>query len=184
MWELIRRFALAVLCSIPWCAPLWGAAPLYLSDERFEAFEHLRTFEQWSVFGASDPSRCIAASLPTSSEARRDGRLMTLMRGEIFLVVNFSDEGNQPQRELSFFPDFPLGSAAGLLGDREFDLRPEGDVARPISPTANDIVIRALHRETEVTFVTLTTRGTEVTDVFSLDGFSAAFAEAATRCGQ
>jgi hypothetical protein len=157
------------------------------------------TFNAWDVFVQASPRQCFAVSRATSVKARRDGKDQEVRRGEPpsadfrgILYVSFYPETDPAQRGVvSYNAGYALGperAPVARVGDRNFDLAP-GDAATgmdewawAIDPKQDEELVRAMKAGSEAVLTARSSRGTEVSDTFSLKGFTAAVDEADKRC--
>lgn len=140
----------------------------------------------WSVFVEDDPTECWGVSSPKSSANTRDGRTVSVQRGDILLFVTFRP-GAGAAGEVSFTGGYPFakGSTVSVeVGGSSFELFTEGEWAWPASPEDDSKLVTALKRGSEAVFTAQSTRGTQTADTFSLMGFTAAMEEAEKRCGE
>ena len=139
----------------------------------------------WSVFVEDDPTECWGVSSPKTTVNTRDGRTVSVQRGDILLFVTFRPGG--ASGEVSFTGGYPFagGSTVSVtVGDSNFELFTDGEWAWPASPDEDSKIVTALKRGAEATFVAQSSRGTQTKDTFSLMGFTAAMEEAEKRCAQ
>ncbi|RYH11015.1 invasion associated locus B family protein [Tropicimonas sp. IMCC6043] len=140
----------------------------------------------WSVFVEDDPTECWGVSSPKSTVNTRDGRTVSVRRGDILLFVTFRP-GAGAAGEVSFTGGYPFAKGSTVtaeVGGSSFELFTEGEWAWPASPDDDSKLVTALKRGAEATFTARSTRGTQTKDTFSLMGFTAAMEEAEKRCGE
>lgn len=140
----------------------------------------------WSVFVEDDPKECWGVSAPKETVNTKDGRVVTVRRGDILLFVTFRP-GSGSNGEVSFTGGYPFagGSTVGLqVGDSSFDLFTDGEWAWPADSADDTALVNALKRGAEAVVTGRSSRGTETKDTFSLMGFTAAMEEAEARCAQ
>ena len=151
-----------------------------------EKFNRVASSNAWSAFEAFDPRECWAATAPQESEHRRDGREVSMQRGDILLFVSWRP-GQNVAGEISFTPGygFAEGSTVTLEIDNEsFELFTEDDFAWPASPAEDRKIIAALKRGISAVIKARSALGTETTDRFSLIGATAMIEDASKRCAQ
>ena len=157
------------------------------------------TFNDWDVYVQASPRQCFAVSRATAVKARRDGRDVSVRRGEPpsedfrgTLNVSFYPETSPPQSGIvSYNAGYALApdrAPTARVGDRGFDLG-AGEAASgnetwawSLDPKQDDEIVRAMKAGAEAVLTGRSSRGTEVSDTFSLRGFTAAFDEAEKRC--
>ncbi len=138
----------------------------------------------WSVFVENDPTECWGVSSPKSTVNTREGRTVSVDRGDILLFVTFRP-GSGAAGEVSFTGGYPFASGSTVtlaVGDASFELFTEGEWAWPASPEDDAKLVTALKRGSEASLSARSERGTQTKDTFSLMGFTAAMAEAEQRC--
>ena len=138
----------------------------------------------WSVFEDSDPKECWAVSSPKKTVNTRDGRVVSVRRGEILLMAFYRPSAGV-DGQVTFTGGYPFdeGSTVNLDVDGDgFDLFTEGEWAWPASPDDDAEIIAAMKAGTKATLTAMSTRGTKTEDEFSLLGFTAALEEAEKRC--
>ncbi len=139
----------------------------------------------WSVFVEDSPKQCWVVSAPKQVVNTQDGRVVAVTRGDIYMFVSFWPESDQ-LGEVSFMGGYPFadGSSVSLtVGDSEFELFTDGEIAWAASPEDDRRIATAMKRGVEAKVVGLSSRGTTTTDTFSLMGFTAAYEDALQRCG-
>ena len=138
----------------------------------------------WSVFVESDPTECWGVSAPKETVNTRDGRIVSVRRGDILLFVTFRPGGGV-SGEVSFTGGYPFAQGSTVevqIGDASFEFFTEGEWAWPASAEDDAAVVAAMKRGVEATLTARSTRGTQTKDSFSLLGFTAAMEEAERRC--
>ncbi len=139
----------------------------------------------WSVFVEDDPKECWSVSSPTNTVNTKDGKVVSVRRGEILFFVTFRPNADV-EGELSFTGGYPFaeGSTVSLdIGGTEFEMFTEGEWAWPASPEQDDEIVAAMKSGTDAVLTARSSRGTQTKDTFSLLGFTAALEEARSRCG-
>jgi len=138
----------------------------------------------WSSFVDEDPKVCWAVTAPKETVNTRDGREVSVRRGDILLFVSHFPE-NDAVGEVSFTGGYPFaeGSTVSLeVGDASFELFTEGEFAWPASPGEDAQIVAALKRGTEAVLTARSSRGTTTRDTFSLLGATAMIERAAASC--
>lgn len=138
----------------------------------------------WSVFVDGDPKECWAVSAPKKTVNTREGRVVSVRRGDILMFVT-----NRPSSgvkgEVSFTGGYPFapGSTVALeIGDAKFDLFTDGEWAYPASPQEDTKIITAMKSGAQAVVTGRSSRGTQTQDTFSLLGFTATVDEVSKRC--
>lgn len=137
----------------------------------------------WSVFVEENPKECWAVSAPKETVNTRDGKPVTVRRGDILLFVTYRP--GTAEGEVSFSGGYPFagGSTVDLdIAGTKFALVTDGEWAWAGSKEEDAKVIAALKSGAAATLTARSARGTQTKDTFSLLGISAALAEAAKRC--
>ena len=138
----------------------------------------------WSVFEESSPRECIGVSAPKETVNTRDGRGVAVRRSEIRLFVFYRpDGGNKGQVTFTGGYPFAPGSTVNMkIGDSEFELFTEGEMAWSASDADDAKIITAMKRGSSAILTARSGRGTQTKDTFSLLGFTASVEESEKRC--
>ncbi|MFZ8942952.1 MAG: invasion associated locus B family protein [Gemmobacter sp.] len=155
------------------------------------------TFNSWDVYVQESPRQCFARSIATTVKARRDGREVPVRRGEPpteefrgQLYVSFYPDLAPPQRGIvSYNAGYTLtadAAPAAKVGERSFAMA-AGNNENPswawsLDEKQDEELVRAMKAGADAVMTARSSRGTEVSDTFSLRGFTAAFDEADKRC--
>jgi hypothetical protein len=138
----------------------------------------------WAVFEGSDPKECWAVTAPKDSTNTRDGRSVSVRRGDVLLFVTYRP-AQSVVGEISFTGGYPFaeGSTATLeVGGTTFELFTEGEYAWPATPAEDLKVVTAIKRGANAVLTARSSRGTETKDTFSLLGATAMIEDAEKRC--
>jgi invasion protein IalB len=142
--------------------------------------------KDWSIFQAGSEGQkvCWIVSQPTKTAASRNGKSVTVNRGDIFLMVSIRP-ADGVVNEVSYLSGYPFKKGSevdAVVGQKKFTLFTEGENAW--SPSAQDdaVLIDAFRRGSDAKLEGESTRGTRTVDTFSLGGFSAALEAAAALC--
>jgi hypothetical protein len=149
-----------------------------------ESTNRVATRTDWSVFTEANPRECWGVSAPKQTVNTRDGRPVSVRRGDIFLFVTFRP-GTGAAGEISFTGGYPFapGSTVSVqIGSERFELMTDGEWAWPPNAQADAALLAAMKRGTEAVLTARSARGTQTQDTFSLLGFTAAMTEAENRC--
>lgn len=140
----------------------------------------------WSVFVEDQPTKeCWVVSKPTKEVNTRNGQVVTVNRSEILLWVTYRP-ANNINGQVSFtggYPFDPDKSVSMDVGGTKFDLFVDGEYAWPATASDDAKIREALKRGSSAIISAQSRRGTQTKDTFSLNGFTAALAEAEKRCG-
>ena len=165
---------------------LWAAAIVATAASTASAQEstnRVNTITDWNVFVEENPKECWGVSKPKETVNTRDGKPVSVRRGDILLFVTF-----RPGKggEVSFMGGYPFapGSTADMVVNNgtKFQLFTDGEGAWAGSADQDAKIIAALKGGADVTISAHSARGTQTSDKFSLMGFTAAMDEAAKRC--
>lgn len=162
-------------------ATVLAAAPAAAQEE---SSNRVAAQTDWSVFVESDPQECWGVSAPKETVNTRDGRVVSVNRGDILLFVSYRPAAGI-DGEISFTGGYPFaeGSTVSLqVGDDTFELFTEGEWAWPASAGDDTQIMAAMKRGVNAVLSARSSRGTNTKDTFSLLGFTAAAEEAARRC--
>ncbi len=143
----------------------------------------------WSVCVWPNPKECWGVSKPRETVNTRDGRTVSVRRGDILFFVTFRP-GAGTAGEISFTGGYPFapGSTVRVTIDgTNFDLipgteAPNNEWAWPGNPQDDAALLAAMRRGATAVVTARSGRGTETRDTFSLQGFTAAMNEAEQRC--
>lgn len=150
-----------------------------------ESTNRVNAETDWSVFVEDDPTQCWVVSTPAETVNTRDGRVVSVRRGEILMFVSFWP-GQERLGEVSFTGGYPFADGSTVtmgIGDTSFELFTAGEMAWAASPQDDNRIITAMKRGAEAVLTARSSRGTQTQDTFSLLGFTAAVEDAETRCG-
>lgn len=175
-----KRTLAAMTASI--ALGLAAAGPVTAQEETSE--NRVDAITDWAVFEDTDPTECWAVTTFKESVNTRDGRVVSVTRGEILLMAFFRpDDGIEGQ--VAFTGGYPFADESTVNVDidgTEFELFTEGEWAWPATPQDDQRIVTAMKRGTEAVLTAVSSRGTTTEDTFSLLGFTAAFDDAAQRC--
>ena len=140
----------------------------------------------WSVFEGQDPRECWAVTTYKESVNTKDGRVVSVKRGDILLMFFYRPEANV-MGQVAFTGGYPFagGSTVGVdISGEKFDLYTEGEWAWPATPQDDAKIIAAMKRGADAVLTARSARGTQTKDTFSLLGFTAAVEDAEKRCSK
>ena len=138
----------------------------------------------WAVFEEQDPKECWAVSAPKETVNTRDGRVVSVRRGEILLMAFFRPAAGV-KGQLGFTGGYPFAGGSTVTLDvdgAQYELFTEGEWAWPASAADDGKIIAAMKRGSNALLTARSARGTVTKDSFSLLGFTAALDEAEKRC--
>lgn len=156
------------------------AAPAIAQDES----NRVAAETDWAVFEGTDPKECWAVTAPKETVNTRDGRVVSVRRGDILLFVTYRPE-QSISGEVSFTGGYPFaeGSTATLeVGGSTFELFTEGEYAWPATPAEDQKIVTAIKRGASAAVTARSARGTQTKDMFSLLGATAMIEEAEKLC--
>lgn len=140
----------------------------------------------WSVFVDGSPRECWAVSAPSETLNTRDGRPVSVRRGDILLFATYR-QGQSGPAEISFTGGYPFADGSTVevtIGTDTFQLFTDGEWAWAASPEDDERLLTAMRRGQNAVLVARSGRGTRTQDTFSLFGLTAATEEAQRRCAQ
>ena len=149
-----------------------------------ESTNRVNAETDWSVFVEDDPTQCWVVSTPRETVNTRDGRVVSVRRGEILMFVSFWPSEDR-LGEVSFTGGYPFaeGSTVSVeIGSSSFELFTDGEMAWAASTQEDQRIITAMRRGAEAVLTARSSRGTQTEDTFSLLGFTAAVEDAEARC--
>ncbi len=149
----------------------------------------------WSVFVESNPTSCWAVSTFKESVNTKDGRVVSVRRGETLIFVTYIP-GAGVEGQVSFTggydfddsiqPTIEIGDATFRLQtvakDNSATPQAEDEMAWASSAEEDGKIIAAMKRGAKAVVTARSSRGTTTKDTFSLLGFTAAVDEAKNRC--
>ena len=139
----------------------------------------------WSVFVEDQPTKeCWIVSKPTKTVNTRGGRVVSVRRSDILLWVTYRP-ANGIRGQISFTGGYPFDPEKPVrmsVGNEAFNLFVDGEYAWTASDTDDAKIREALKRGASAVLEAQSSRGTNTKDTFSLNGFTAALAEAEKRC--
>jgi hypothetical protein len=149
-----------------------------------ETTNRVATKTDWSVFTEDNPRECWGVSSPKETVNSRDGKPVSVRRGDILLFVTFRP-GSGAAGEISFtggYPFAPNSTVSMKVGDKSFEMFVDGEWAWPQNSSDDAAMLAALKGGESAVLTARSARGTQTKDSFSLLGFTAAMQEAETRC--
>lgn len=149
-----------------------------------ESQNRVNAITDWSVFEGSDPRECWAVTTYKESVNSKDGRVVSVRRGDILLMV-FYRPGANVAGQVAFTGGYPFAPGSTVnanVSGNEFELYVEGEWAWPASPADDAKIISAMRSGADAVLTARSARGTQTKDTFSLMGFSAAIGDAEKRC--
>lgn len=161
------------------------AATLALPAQAQDSSNRVNTETDWSVFVEDNPTQCWIVSAPKSIRNTRDGAEVAAQRGDIRLFVSYWP-GNDRRGEVSATGGYPYAEGSTVtieIGGTRFEMFTDGELAWAASPTDDARIIAAMKGGAEALVTGRSGRGTQTEDTFSLLGFTAAVADADSRCG-
>ncbi len=155
------------------------------ADSDRKSDNRVAVHKDWSVFEeAGQIQYCWSASQPKESVHTRDGKPVSVRRGDILLLVSFIPERNV-NGGVSFQSGYPFREGAEVsvdIGGQKFSLLTQGEMAWTSSDEEDRKLVEALKLGNEAVVVGLSSRGTTTKDTFSLIGVTAAIEDAQARC--
>ena len=155
------------------------------ADSSGELKDPVAVHKDWLVFEeVSSTKYCWSISEPKESVHTRDGRVVSVRRGEIRLYISFIPERNV-NGEITFESGYPFRDGAVVTVDidgNKFRLFTLGQMAWTNSDEDDTKMVQAMKRGKEAKVVGVSSRGTTTKDTFSLMGVTAAIDDARKRC--
>lgn len=158
-----------------------AVAPAALAQE---STNQVAVMTDWSVFTEESPKECWGVSKPKETINTRDGKPVSVRRGDILLFVSFRP-GSGSKGEVSFTGGYPFAPGSTVNADIDgsgFELFVDGEWAWPASTTDDSAILAALKKGVTAKLTARSARGTQTEDIFSLRGFTAAMQDAEKRC--
>lgn len=138
----------------------------------------------WAVFEGEDPKECWAVTAPKETVNTRDGRTVSVRRGDILLFVTYRPDQNIAG-EVSFTGGYPFAEGSTVtmeVAGTSYELFSEGEYAWPATPAEDAKIVTAMKRGATAVLTARSSRGTQTKDTFSLLGATAMIEEAEARC--
>ncbi|HEY4545038.1 MAG TPA: invasion associated locus B family protein [Pedomonas sp.] len=153
---------------------------MVLATPAADARETLGAFGDWAAFrDPGNDTRCYAVTGPNQTRASTQN----VRRGQASLSVGFWPGRSGPQLHAATgFGIDPSKPVTLKIGSRSFTLLPEGESAWAENAAADEAIIKALRQGTTAEVTSTSTRGTQITDRYSLKGISAALDAARSAC--
>ena len=138
----------------------------------------------WSIFVENKPKECWSVSKPKETINTRDGRIVSVKRGDILLFVNFRPE-SKVNGQITFTGGYPFADGSNVtlnVDGTNFALFTEGEWAWARSDEDDVKIIQAMKKGAKAILTAKSSRGTKTQDTFSLLGFTAAVEDTEKRC--
>jgi hypothetical protein len=138
----------------------------------------------WAVFEGEGPKECWAVTAPKETTNTRDGRSVSVRRGDILLFVTYRPAQNIAG-EVSFTGGYPFAEGSTVtmeVAGSSFELFSEGEYAWPATPAEDQKIVTAMKRGANAVLTARSSRGTQTKDTFSLLGATAMIEQAETNC--
>ena len=162
-----------------------GAAKTGATNESLPAPKELGNFDAWTAVELPQPQNkiCYMFARPTSSEPK------ALKRKDVMLTVTHRPAAKR-RDEVSFQAGYPYKKGENVAVDIdgkkfEFFTRPDvdPDAAWAQDPAADHAIVAAMKAGKSLKVQGASAKNAKTTDVFSLAGFSKAYAEIGKACG-
>lgn len=139
----------------------------------------------WSVFVDQNPTECWSVSQPKESVNTRNGRVVSVKRGDILLFVFFRPS-EKVDGQVTFTGGYPFAPDSRVklaIDGNSYELPAiQGEWAWAASPEDDAKIIAAMKRGANAVLTARSERGTTTKDKFSLTGFTAAYDDSKKRC--
>ncbi|MDR0810009.1 MAG: invasion associated locus B family protein [Gemmobacter sp.] len=152
-----------------------------------ESTNQVAVMTDWSVFSepkGGKPAECWGVTVPKETVNTRDGKPVSVRRGDILLFVTFR-AGGGGKGEISFTGGYPFapGSSVNVNVDgSQFEMFTDGEYAWTTNADQDAALMAALRKGNTAVMSARSGKGTQTKDTFSLRGFTAAMEDAAKRC--
>ncbi len=134
---LMKTYLAAILAGVL----ALSATAAFAQDE---STNRVNAETDWSVFVEDDPTQCWVVSTPSETVNTRDGRVVSVQRGEILMFVSFWP-GQERLGEVSFTGGYPFADGSTVtmaIGETSFELFTDGEMAWAASPRTSDAMAR------------------------------------------
>ncbi len=139
----------------------------------------------WSIFVEDKPVKeCWVVSKPTKTINTRGGKVVSAKRSDILLFVTYRPSSGV-KGEVSFTGGYPFAPDSQVnlqVGNQSYSLFVDGEWAWPASASDDEKIRQSLKNGASAILTARSKRGTKTKDIFSLNGFTAALADAEKRC--
>ncbi|WP_417720547.1 invasion associated locus B family protein [Salipiger sp.] len=174
----------SLICGVLGAAILGLSGTAVLAQE--ESTNRVNAMTDWSVFEGDNPRECWAVTTYKESVNTKDGRVVSVKRGDILLMVFYRPNGGV-NGQVAFTGGYPFagGSTVNVnISGTEFEFYTEGEWAWPATPQDDAKIVTAMKRGSDAVVSARSGRGTQTKDTFSLLGFTAAVEDAEKRCAK
>lgn len=147
-----------------------------------EAASAVASVNDWTIFVDAAKKECWGVSKPKETVNTKDGKSVSVRRGDIMLFVTFR---SGKSGEIAFTGGYPFAAGSTVAVDidgRKFEMFTDGEWAWTGSPEDDGKLIAALKAGSKAVLTARSGKGTQTKDTFSLSGFTAAMEDAAKRC--
>ncbi|MCV2867765.1 invasion associated locus B family protein [Defluviimonas sp. WL0002] len=158
-----------------------GAAAAQTANDRVSANG------DWSFYVSESPKECWSVSAPVETVNTKDGKPVSVRRGDILLFVTFRPGASAG--EVSFSGGYPFAEDSSPtleIDGKTFELFLNGaadpEVAWSPSADVDAQIVAAMKAGSRAVVKARSGRGTQTQDTFSLTGFTATADEASKRC--
>ncbi|MGG7567362.1 invasion associated locus B family protein [Rhodovulum sp. DZ06] len=162
-----------------------AAAPLGAAQAQQQVASRVDAKDAWSIFTADvDGKVCWIVSEPTTSTARKGGKVVQVRRGDIYLMVSVRP-GQGVKNEISMVAGYPFkpgSEVKATIGSQTYEMFTKGENAWLDDPSIDDRMVVAMKKGITAKLVGVSSRGTQTEDTFSLRGFTAAITLAQDLC--
>ena len=172
---MIKKLLLTVAFGFTW---------ITTSSIAQESSNRVAVETDWAVFEETNPRLCWAVTIPKETVNTKNGKLVSVRRGDIVLYVSFRPEVSD-KALVAFTGGYPFAEGQPLkleMDGERYELATEDDWAWPPTPADDTVIISAMKRGAQAVITGQSGRGTVTKDTFSLLGFTAAVKEAEKRC--
>jgi invasion protein IalB len=138
----------------------------------------------WSVFVDGNPKECWSVSAPDKTVNTRDGRVVSVRRSDILLMV-FYRPAAKIEGQITFTGGYPFAKDSTVslnISGTDFVLITDGEWAWSATEGEDKKIVAAMKRGAQAVLTARSGRGTQTEDTFSLSGFTAAVEDAEKRC--
>jgi len=142
------------------------------------------TQSDWVVFVEESPKECWAASQPVEMVTLKNGKFISYRRGDILLFVSYiPSQGVRAQFSFTGGYTFEEGTNVDVnIDGSRFQMFTNGEWAWAATHEADKQMLQAMKRGKKAVFTARSIDGVKSEDTFSLNGITAAVADAAKRC--
>jgi len=164
-----------------WLLPIFVFLSFGSGPAAAQGIQRLGDFGDWSSFQFTESGNkaCYMASQPKKSEGEYK------KRGDVYAIVTHRPS-EKLRDEVSVLAGYAYkeGSTVKVtIGDQSFELFTQGDGAWTKDKKSDEALVKAMIKGRSMVVTGTSSRGTDTTDTYSLEGFTKAYEAIGKACG-